>query len=138
MINASYNLEETIEHMCGLAAELRLRGQVSLAQLAEGTGYLRHRDAIDVARLRAAVGGREGLIDSWRTYSAEKSVDWGWFLEGPDQGVYLVGSRKYSIEGPRQLTDPAEACAYFIKGEFDCIVGTPHGWCGQRLQTADH
>ncbi len=123
MINAAYSLEETIEHMFGLPAELRLRGQISLVLLAEGTGYLRHQDAIDAVRLQAALRGRAGLVDFWLAYSKEKQADWGWFFEGPDQGVYLVGRRKYSIEGPRQLTDPEEACAHFIKGEFDSLLG---------------
>ena len=123
---ATYSLEETIEQMFGLAESLRLRGQVSLEQLAESTGYPRHRETIDVARLQAAIRGRQGLIDSWLAYSAEKEADYGWFFEGADEGVYLVGCRKHSIEGPRQLTDPAEACARFIKGEFEALLGVHH------------
>jgi hypothetical protein len=123
MIIATYSLEETIEQMFSLPETLRLRGQVSLELLAEGTGYPRHRAEIDVGRLQTAIRGRQGLIESWLAYSAEKEADYGWFFEGPDGGVYIVGSRKYSIEGPRQLTDPAEACACFIKGEFESLLG---------------
>jgi hypothetical protein len=118
-----HDLEETMEWMFCLPTALRLKGPVSLAKLAEDTGYLGHRQAIDVARLQAAIRNRQGLIDSWLDYSAEKSADWGWFFEGPNRGRYLVGSRKYSIEGSRQLADASEACAHFIKGEFDALLG---------------
>lgn len=123
MIHASYSLEETIERMLCLPVEFRLKGPASLSLLAESTGYLRHLESIGVAQLRAAIRGRQGLIDAWLAYSAEKPADWGWFFEGPDGGVYLVGTRRYSLETPRQLTDPEEACAYFINGEFDSLLG---------------
>ena len=122
MIHAYYSLEETIERMLCLPVEFRLKGSTSLASLADSTGYLRHQEAVDVARLRADIRGRQGLIDSWLTYSMEKQADWGWFFEGPDRGIYLVGNRRHSIEGPKKLSDPAEACACFIKGEFDALL----------------
>jgi hypothetical protein len=123
VIPASYTLEETIEHMFCLPVEHRLRGGNSLALLAEGTGYLQHKEKIGLARLRAAIRGRQGLIDSWLAYSTEKQADWGWFFESADQGVFLVGRRRYSIEGTRQLADPEEACALFIIGEFEALIG---------------
>ena len=126
MIHASYSLEETIEHMLCLPAEFRLRGSASLALLAESTGYLQYQDTIDVDRLRAAIRERQGLVDSWLVYSAEKQADWGWFFEGPDGGIYLTGSRRDSIDGPKQLSDPGEACACFIKGEFVSLLGHYH------------
>lgn len=137
MINATYSLEETVERMFCLPTALRLPGHTSLALLAEDTGYLQHTESIDVTRLQAAIRGRQGLIDSWLAYSAEKQADWGWFFEGPDQGGYLVGSRKYTIEGPRQLTDPAEACACFIKGEFDSLLGSPRGRIAAPVKSPD-
>ena len=123
MLHACPNLNETIEQMFCLPSALRLQGQVSLVRLAESTGYPVHREAIDAGRLRAAIRGRRAIVDLWLAYSAEKPADWGWFFEGPDRGIFLVGSRRYSIDGPRQLTDPEEACAYFIKGEFESLVG---------------
>jgi hypothetical protein len=118
-----HSVEETMERMFCLPLALQLKASVSLIRLAEDTGYRTHRAAIDVPRLRAAIRGRQGLIDAWLTYSAEKSADWGWFFEGPDRGRYLVGSYKHSIEGTRQLADPGEACAWFIKGEFEALLG---------------
>ncbi len=135
MINIAYSLEETIERIFCLPVEFRLKGSTSLALLAESTGYLRHQEAIDVARLRADIRGRRGLIDSWLTYSMEKQANWGWFFEGPDRGIYLVGSRRHSIEGPKQLSDPAEACACFIKGEFDSLLGMHRSRVGSVSKT---
>jgi len=122
VIHACFSLQETIEQMFCLPASLGLRGGKSLVLLAEETGYGQHREAIDVNRLRAAIRGRQGLIASWLAYSAEKQADWGWFLEGPEHGIYLVGRRRYSIEGPSQIADAAEACAVFIKGEFEALL----------------
>jgi len=122
VIHACFSLEETIEQMFCLPVSLGLRGGKSLVLLAEETGYAQHRDAIDVDRLRSAIRGRQGLIVSWLAYSAEKQADWGWFLEGPEHGIYLVGCRRYSIEGPRQVADAEEACALFIKGEFEALL----------------
>ena len=127
VINATYSLEETVERMFALPETLRLRGRISLVLLAEDTGYPQHRAGIDVARLRAAIRGRPGLIDSWLAWSAEKQADWGWFFEAADQRAYLVGCRKHSIEGPWRLADPEEACARFIKAEFDALLGRQGG-----------
>jgi hypothetical protein len=123
MIEAPCNTSEVLERIFDLPIVFRLRGQVSLLHLIEETGYLRYREQIDAPLLQTAIRGRHGLIEAWHTYSREKQEDCGWFFEGPDDGCYLVGSQRYSFEGPRQIRDAGEACAYFIKGELESIGG---------------
>ena len=122
MYPAPPTLEETIDRMGCLPVAFRLRSPVSLITLADQTGYDYHRDSLDIACLRNAIHGRTGLIDAWLLYSREKTEEWGWFMEAADRGSFLVGPRRYSIEGPQLIADPAEACAHFIKREFECLL----------------
>ena len=112
-----------MEGVLCLPAVLGLRGNTSLVRLVEEAGYGRFQDEISPARLQEAIRGRAGLVDAWLAYSAGKEENWGWFFEGPCQGFYLVGCRTNSFEGPWSLPDPEEACARFIKGELDAIIG---------------
>jgi hypothetical protein len=123
MIDVPGSLEEAIERVFCLPTAFHLRGPASLMLLVQETGYVRHREALTVERLQAGIRGRQGLVDSWLRYSAEKEADWGWFFQGPDRGVYRVGKCNHFLAGPRQFTDAGEACAFFIRSEFEALAG---------------
>ena len=123
MESFSNNRTDVLENIFSLPVELRLRSNVSLLTLVENTGYPDFSDQIDVLIIKEAIRGRHGLINAWLDYSQEKSENWGWFMEGPDDGIYLVGSRTRSIEMPHQIRDVEEACAHFIKAELDAVLG---------------
>ncbi|HWA25037.1 MAG TPA: hypothetical protein VG734_05125 [Lacunisphaera sp.] len=114
---------EVLERIFSLPLELHLRSQVSLLQLVKNTGYPALSGQIDVGSIKDAIRGRQGLIDAWLDYSREKPANWGWFIEGPDDGIYLVGSRTRSLEMPWQIREVEEACACFIKAELDAVLG---------------
>jgi len=104
---------------------MALRSQVSLLGLVTGTGYAAIRSDVDVALLQDGIHGRREILESWLRYSAEKEATWGWFLEADRRGRYLVGLRSgFSDKARYEVTDPWEACAFFIKQELDAIVGT--------------
>lgn len=93
----------------------------SFQELIERTGYPRFAEAISIPSIQEAIGSRSLLIDAWLTYSRQKPENWGWFMDGPYDGLYLVGDRTSSTHA--HIKDPAEACARFIKGELEAIFG---------------
>src|SRR5438552_2012226 len=103
MAAVSSNRSEVLEKIFSLPLEFRLRPNISLLRLVENTGYAGCPDQIDVSTIKQAIRGRHGLISIWFDYSREKSENWGWFLEGPDDGIYLVGSRTRSVEMPYRI-----------------------------------
>ena len=125
----SPDIDETLERIyalpVSLKAEMALRSQVSLFGLATSTGYPTIRSDVDVALLQAGIRGRREILESWLRYSAEKEATWGWFLEADRHGRYLVGLRSgFSDKARCEVTDPWEACAFYIKQELDAIMGT--------------
>jgi hypothetical protein len=112
-----------LEAIYSLPVVFRLRGTVSLMQLVRETGYHGRQTGFGVEEIRSGIAGREGIIAVWQEYSAEKDADWGWYFQGPYQGLYLTGSRTRTLESPINTRDPSEACAYFIKAELDSIMG---------------
>ena len=112
-----------LEAVYSLPVVMKLRGPFSLLQLVRETGYPGRREEIGVDEIRSGIAGREAIIAVWQDYSREKDADWGWYFEGPYQGLYLTGSRTRTLEGPINTRDAAEACAYFIKAELDSVLG---------------
>jgi hypothetical protein len=117
------NRGSILEAIYSLPIGFKLHGTVSLLQLVRETGYPGQQPGIAVPEIQAGIAGRQGIIAAWLEYSREKNPDWGWFFEGPYQGIFLTGSRTRSLEGPISTPDAAEACAYFIKAELDSILG---------------
>ena len=112
-----------LEAIYSLPVVFRLRGTASLMRLVRETGYPGRRSELGVEDIRSGIAERAGIIAVWQEYSAEKDADWGWYFQGPYQGLYLTGSRTRSLESPINTRDPAEACACFIKAELDSIMG---------------
>jgi hypothetical protein len=117
------NRAAILEAIYALPVGLSLRGDVTLLQLVRETGYPHQHEEIGVEEIRSGIAGREAIIALWLEYSGDKGANWGWFFQGPYQGLYLTGSRTRSLEGPINTPDAAEACAYFIKAELDSILG---------------
>ena len=125
----SPDINETLERIyalpISLKAEMALRRQVSLLGLVTNTGYPAIRGNVDVALLQARIRGRREILESWLRYSAEKEATWGWLFQADRHGRYLVELRSgFSDKARCEVTDPWEACAFFIKPELDAIVGT--------------
>jgi len=132
---AASSLPEALERVVALAREIAFRTSVvpthslSLVELVRESGYLQFRDQIDPAALRAVLKGRTEIVEAWLQYSKDKEANWGWFFERERRPGYAVGLRTgFSPETRCEISDRWEACAYYIKHEFEAILGAPrHG-----------
>jgi len=130
MKSNSAELPDVLERVVTLAREITFRTKMvptqslSLVELVQQSGYLQCREEIDVGALRGALRERAEILEAWLRYSADKEANWGWFFERDRRRGYAVGLRTgLSPETRCEMTDPWEACAYFIKHEVEAIVG---------------
>ena len=124
MIATSEVLERVYVLPSELRAQLAIGRYVSLWSLVAETDYPTVRDEVDVEVLRSGLCGRGTIVQDWLRYSSEKAVSWGWFFEIDRRGRYAVGLKTGFSEKTRcEISDPWEACAFFIKEELDAIVG---------------
>lgn len=126
------DLPEVLERVINLAREVTFRTRIvpthslSLVELVRESGYLRFRNEIDLVALRTALKDRTEIVEVWLQYSKDKEANWGWFFERERRPGYAVGLRTgLSPETRCEISDPGEACAYYIKHEFEAIVGAP-------------
>lgn len=124
----SPGITETLERIyalpVSLKAEMALRSQVSLLGLVKSIGYPAIRSDVNVALLKDGIRERREILERWLRYSAEKEPAWGWFFELNHRGSYAVGLRSgFSDKALGEITDPWEACAFFIKQELEAILG---------------
>ena len=125
-------LPDVLERTVTLAREITFRTKIvpsqptSLVELLRESGYLSFRNEIDCATLHSALKERAAIVEAWLRYSADKEANWGWFFERDRRPGYSVGLRTgHSPETRCEISNPWEACAYFIKHELEAIVGDP-------------
>jgi hypothetical protein len=90
--------------------------------LLDGTGYLVAHEKITEALLHQELLDHPECIAEWLTWSESKRTDSGWFLRRTAKGCE-VGFFPASRDHHRAIayTDPAAACAAFIKREIEDI-----------------
>jgi len=114
-------VEETLVGACSLAPDYNKQCQSPNALMA-ASGYLEHRDAIDVDMIRSYLVANPDLIGDWVGYSENKRCN-GWYISADSAtGSYHVGIRPSAFKSQKEYSDATAASADYIKKELETIA----------------
>jgi hypothetical protein len=112
---------DVVARICELPVEFRTRGNASVTQLVEESGYAGHKTAVTVEAVSRYIHDRPDLIEAWFSYSEDQRTSSGWYLICRADGKFEVG---YFPKGERlAIADREAACAEFIVREIRSIAG---------------
>jgi hypothetical protein len=117
-------VDEALVLGCSLARDYRGKNMSPMALLA-ASGYRKHRDTIDVAKIRKYVEQHPELVGDWMAYSDNKRTSTGCcFYAESSSGPYVLSyfpSRNPS-KTDQKYSNESEACAVYIKYELESIA----------------
>jgi hypothetical protein len=107
-------MNAAVEAVARMAADYRLRDDVSMRTLLERSGYLGAPSTVTERALKEAFERDRDLIESWTAYSEDqRSSDAPYLLRpGPESSSWRVGRRFDAA--PQLYADSASACAAFV------------------------
>ena len=113
--------KETAVRVCNIPSEFHRRGDTSVFQLVQESGYAH----ADTSSLRCAVQQQLRthpiLIDDWLAYCADKRTSSGWYLT--KDIPFTVGYFDVDHGRSREqcFSDRSEACTEYIMRELETI-----------------
>lgn len=115
-------VDRIVKQVIDLPRSFRQRGAASIYAWLDGTGYFVAHEKITEALLHQELLDNPESVAEWLTWSESKRADSGWFLRRTAKG-YDVGFFPASRDHHQAIayTDPAAACAAFIKREIEDI-----------------
>lgn len=118
----STTISDIINRIIRLAKEFNESNDASIYFLLKQTGYIELHDQISIDLIRNALLDCPEYINYWIQFSEDKRSNVGWYIRR-DETSYEVGffDSKAPNICPEKYTDPAEACAIFIKHEIESI-----------------
>jgi hypothetical protein len=112
---------DVVAKVCDLPVQFRARGNVSVVQLLEESGYRAAPETLSVAAVSAHLHKHPDLIEAWFMYSEDKRTSSGWYISQRSNGVFEIGQYP---EGERiSASGRVPACAEFIVREVRSIAG---------------
>ena len=112
----------TILNIIRLPRTLDENENVSAHSLLLDSGYFEAHELVSEEAVCAAVREHPEYIQDWLSFSANKRTS-GWYFQQTDRAHWEVGyvSAGGGSIDPMQYSDPAIACAAFIKKEAEDI-----------------
>lgn len=110
------NIEDVVKNICLMARDFNHRGDMSMVQLLEESGYIQHRNEIDEDKIAESLKDDKSIVDDWIRYSEDQRCTPSWYYDGQRIG-YLNENGK--PEKQSQFDDPLEGCALYIKKEME-------------------
>jgi hypothetical protein len=112
---------DVIARICGLPAQFKARGDVSVSQLVEESGYLAAPADLTVESVSTYLREHPELIEAWFGYSEDKRTSSGWYVVERPRDTFEVG--EYPKGDRISIAGRASACAEFIVREIRSIAG---------------
>lgn len=116
------DLNDIIDRIIKLPHSFYNIGNISIHSLLEDTGYFQLYNHVTVERIIERLDLYPEAINDWLNWSANKSVDFGWYFDIKNSGQYIVG---FFSDGKRtkvnHYSDEKLACASFINLEIESI-----------------
>lgn len=110
---------DMIADLCELPARLKKRGNVSVWQLVQDSGYKTNPELLTVRAVKDYLASHKDLIEDWLMYSRDKRTTEGWYIKGLGFGLFTVG---YYPGGPTKVClNRRSACAEFIVQEIRSV-----------------
>ena len=117
-------VSDTISGLIRLPRKFKSRGNVSIQDLLQETGYFEIHDEVSSERIHEELIQHPECVDEWMSYSEDKRSSSGWYLKQKDRDTYVVGF--YNGKGGKnaqiRYADRIDACAAFIKHEAEDIM----------------
>ena len=119
------NLQTTILRVISLPRKFYQNGDVSIHSLLRDSGYFEMYELVSEEALCAAIYDHPEYINDWLSFSEDKRTS-GWYFQRSSNEQWEVGyvsAGGGSIDAAR-YSDPARACASFVKHEVEDIRTT--------------
>ena len=110
----------TVEDVCRLAWDYTTLRTVSARELIARSGYRDRWRSITVGLLADTLRRQPDWVDAWISWSEDKRVSEGWYINRRGDSAYDVGY--YPSEPPVRYGDRIEACAVFVRNELASIA----------------
>ena len=111
--------KEVIKEIIFLAKSANNGENSSFYSLLKDKGYFESHNQISESDISNALVEYPESIDNWLAFSENKRVSSGWFFKKSAE-KYTVGYFPADTGiFPKEYSDPADACAAFIKGEIE-------------------
>jgi hypothetical protein len=112
---------DLIARICALPVQFKARGDVSVLQLVEESGYRNAPSELVAELVVRHLSEHPELIEAWFGYSEDKRTSSGWYLVQRSGDTFEIG---YFPKGEQMLIKGrAQACAEFIVREVREIAG---------------
>ena len=103
-----------------MSRDFRARGDTSMVQLLQESGYKECREQITEDHIRQYVDTHHENINSWQRYSADQRSSPSWYFCGKTIGYV---SRSGTKESEKEYPSEVEACAAYIKNMMEQLIG---------------
>lgn len=110
-----------VARICGLPAQFKARGNVSVSNLVEESGYFAAPAELTVESVSTYLREHPELIEAWFGYSQDKRTPSGCYLIERPHETFEVGD--YPKGDCISIADRVSACAEFIVREVRSIAG---------------
>ena len=104
--------DDTIAKICRMPRDFRTRGDVSMVELLQESGYAEYRELITEDLIREYVDTHRENIAAWQRYSDDQRCGPSWFFRNKTIGHVPISGK---IELEKEYPSEAEACAAYIK-----------------------
>ena len=113
------SLSESVAAVCSAAEKLKRSGQPPIT-LFWFSGNKKFRNELTESVLVGELRAHPELVDSWRSFSADKRYSPAWYFDEKSPGTWMVGY--YHEDNSKRVevtyTDQTVACANFILREM--------------------
>ena len=107
------NTRDVIMRICEMPSEFKKRGDVSMIQLLEESGYRQLREKVTEFHILPYIQTHPTVVEAWQCYSEDQRCRSGWFLQ--DKKVGFINA----------LGQTASSQTYF-NSKLDCSVYIKH------------
>ena len=104
--------DNIVTKICRMPIDFRNRGDVSMIQLLEESGYIESRKEIVKKNILEYVKMDINIVDAWISYSDDQRSTPSWYFTG-EKVAHLT--REGKSENEMHFDDPAEGCAAYIE-----------------------
>lgn len=113
-------VNETIALICNMPSEFTSRGNISIKELFEKSGYQQNYFEITEINIEEYLTENKHLVETWRRFSEDqRCIPTYYFIQNEEK--WIVGY--YPNGDELEFTESIKACAYYIKNILiECIL----------------
>ena len=110
------HIDNILKKICRMPIDFSDRGDVSMIQLFEESGYIQSPNEIDKEKILEYVKNDKNIVDAWISYSEDQRCTPSWYFTG-HKVAYLTKEGKSDYE--MHFDNPIKGCAAYIEKMLD-------------------